>query len=301
MTSGALRSTSFLSRLLRLMMRRYRSFRSLRGEVAAFQQDQRAQIRRDHRDHVHDHPLGLVLRVADGFDHLQPLGQILDLLLAVGLLDVAADLVRLGMEIEQAQQLLDRFSAHLGFEFRAVLFVRGAVFVFGEKLLLLQRRLAGIGDDVVLEVDDLFDVAGLHVQQRAEAAGQRLEEPDVDDRRGQVDMAHALAADAAVRDLHAATVADDALVLRALVLAARAFPVALGPEDALAEQAVLFGAVRAVVDGLRLLHFAEGPRTNIVRAGELNPDRTVIVNAIVDAFSHDRFLSFQSRASARGI
>ncbi len=29
MTSGALRSTSFLSRLLRLMMRRYRSFRSL--------------------------------------------------------------------------------------------------------------------------------------------------------------------------------------------------------------------------------------------------------------------------------
>ena len=42
-----------------------------------------------------------------------------------------------------------------------------------------------------------------------------------------------------VRDLHAAAVADDALVLRALVLAAEALPVALGAEDPLAEQAVL--------------------------------------------------------------
>ena len=124
---------------------------------------------------------------------------------------------------------------------------------------------------------------------RAKAAGQGLEEPDVDDRRGQVDVAHALAAHAAVRHLHAATVADDALVLRALVLAAGAFPVALRPEDALAEQAVLFGAVGAVVDGLGLLHFAEGPRTNVVRAGEVNANRAVIVNTIVDGFSHDRF------------
>ena len=105
---------------------------------------------------------------------------------------------------------------------------------------------------------------------------QGLEEPDMHDRRGQVDMAHALAADARVRDLHAATVADDALVLRALVLAARAFPVALGPEDALAEQAVLFGAVGAVVDGLRLLHFAEAT-TNEYRSGwrvECEPSRS---------------------------
>ena len=182
MTSGALRSTSFFSRLLRLMMRRYRSFRSRRREVAALQQHQRAQVRRDHRDHVHDHPLGLVLRVADGLDHLQALGQVLDLLLAVGLLDVAADLVLLGVEVEQAEQLLDRLGAHLGFEFVAVLLVGGAVLVLGEELLLLQRRLAGIGDDVVLEVDDLLDVAGLHVQQRAEARRQGLEEPDVHDR-----------------------------------------------------------------------------------------------------------------------
>ena len=123
--------------------------------------------------------------------------------------------------------------------------------------------------------------------------GQCLEEPDVHDRRSQIDMAHAFAADAAVGDFHAATVADDAFVFRALVLAARAFPIAFGAEDAFAEQAVFFGAVGAVVDGLGLFDFAEGPRTNIVRAGELNPNRTVVINAIVNGFSHDNLLSFQ--------
>src|SRR5688572_18553239 len=271
-----------------------------RGEVAALQQHERAQVRRDHGDHVHDHPLGLVLRTADRLDQLQPLREILDLLLRVGLLDVAADLVLLEVEVEQPEELLDGLSAHLAFEFLAVLLVCGAVLVFGQELLLLQRRLAGVGDDVVLEVDDLLDVARLHVQQGAEPARQRLEEPDVHDRRGQVDVAHALPADARVRDLDAAAVADDALVLRALVLAARAFPVALGPEDALAEQAVFLGAVRAVVDRLGLLHLAERPRTNVVRAGELDADGAVIVNTIVDGFSHDR-CSLSSRITGQSV
>ena len=69
-----------------------------------------------------------------------------------------------------------------------------------------------------------------------------------------------------VRDLDAAAVADHALVLHAAILAAGAFPVLLRPEDALAEQAVLFGAVGAVVDGFRLLDFAEGPASEC-RAG----------------------------------
>src|SRR5207248_6874985 len=135
---------------------------------------------------------------------------------------------------------------------------------------------------------NFLNVAGLHVQQRTEARRQRLEEPDVHDRRSQIDMAHALATDARVRDFHAATVADDAFVLRALVLAARAFPVALGPEDALAEQSILFRAIGAVVDGLRLLHLAEAPGPDVVGAGKLNANRAVVVNTIVDGFSHDR-------------
>src|SRR6185437_3067393 len=262
------------------------------SEVAALQQDQRAQVRRNDRNHIHDHPLGFVFRAADGLDHLEALGQVFDLLLAVGLFDVVAHLDRFAVELQQAKELLNGLSAHLGFELGAVLLVRGAIFLFGQKLLLFQRRLAGIGDDVVLEVDDFLDVAGLHVQQRAQSARQRLEEPDMNDRGGKIDMPHALAAHAAVSHLDTATIADDALVLRALVLAAGAFPVALGAEDALAEQAVLFGAVGTVVDGLGLLHLAERPRTNIVRAGKLNSDRAVVVNTIVDGFCHDRLLSF---------
>jgi hypothetical protein len=59
---------------------------------------------------------------------------------------------------------------------------------------LLERRQARLGDDVVLEVEDALDILQRHVEQRADARRQRLEEPDVGNRRGQLDMAHALAA-----------------------------------------------------------------------------------------------------------
>jgi DNA-directed RNA polymerase subunit beta' len=123
----------------------------------------------------------------------------------------------------------------------------------------LERRVTGLHDHVVLEVDDPLEIRDLAAQQIAEAARHRLEEPDVRDRRGEVDVPHPLATDAAVRDHDAALVADDALVLDALVLAAGALPVLLGTEDALAEEAVALGAVRPVVDRLGLLDLAVGP------------------------------------------
>src|SRR4029077_15953302 len=97
----------------------------------------------------------------------------------------------------------------------------------------------------------------------------------------QFDVAHALAADAAVGDLDAAAVADHALVLHAAVLAAGALPVLLGAEDALAEEAVLLGAVGAVVDGLRLVDLAERPAADVVRAGQADADGPVVVDAVV--------------------
>jgi len=145
----------------------------------------------------------------------------------------------------------------------------------------LTLLLAGVGDDVVLEVDDLLQAGRLHVEERAEARRHRLEEPDVDDGRGQLDVTHALAADAAVRDLHAAAIADHALVLHTAVLAAGAFPVFFGAEDALAEQAVFFGAVGAVVDRLGLLDLAERPAADVVRAGEADAHGPVVVDAVV--------------------
>src|SRR5690606_22238353 len=84
----------------------------------------------------------------------------------------------------------------------------------------------------------------------------------------------------------AAAVAADALVLRALVLAARALVVAFGSEDALAEEAVFLGAVGAAVEGLGLLRLAEGPRTDVVRGREGDAHRGEVIDAVVHALSH---------------
>src|SRR6266508_4537435 len=85
-------------------------------------------------------------------------------------------------------------------------------------------------------------------------------------------MAHALAPHPRERDLDAALLADDALVLHALVFAAQALVVLDRPEDARAEQPVALGLEGAVVDGLRLLDLAVGPGKNLFRARDRDPD-----------------------------
>src|SRR5262245_35431752 len=85
--------------------------------------------------------------------------------------------------------------------------------------------------------------------------------------------------------LDAAAVADHALVLHAAVLAAGAFPVFFRAENALAEQAVLFRTVGAVVDGLRPFDFTEGPAADVVRARQADANRAVVINAIVGGFA----------------
>src|SRR4051812_30300597 len=91
-------------------------------------------------------------------------------------------------------------------------------------------------------------------------------------RRGQLDMAHALAPDPRQRHFDRALLADDALVLHALVLAAQALVVLDGSEDARAEQAVTLRLERAVVDGLRLFDLAVGPGQNLLWARDRNAD-----------------------------
>src|SRR5581483_11253906 len=66
----------------------------------------------------------------------------------------------------------------------------------------------------------------------------------------------------------AATVADHAAVLDPFILAAGAFPVLDGTENALAEEAALFRLEGAVIDGLGILDFALGPGTDGIRGGD---------------------------------
>src|SRR6185437_1331087 len=94
------------------------------------------------------------------------------------------------------------------------------------------------------------------VEEVAHRTGQGLEEPDVGNGDGELDVAHALAAHLAEGHFDAAPVADHAAIADALVLAAMAFPVLDRTEDALAEQAVLLRLERAIVDGFGLGHLA---------------------------------------------
>src|SRR6185369_3061993 len=91
-------------------------------------------------------------------------------------------------------------------------------------------------------------------------------------RRGQFDMAHALAAHFGKGDFDAALLADDAAILHALVLAAQALVVLDRTEDAGAEQAVALRLEGPVVDRLRLLDLAEGPGPDALRARDRDLD-----------------------------
>src|SRR5205814_8076925 len=133
------------------------------------------------------------------------------------------------------------------------------------------------------------EVPRRHVEQDPETARRALEEPDVRHRRGELDVAHALAAHLRARHFDAALVADDAFVADALVLSAVALPVPRGTEDALVEEPVLFRTERAVVDRLRLRDFAARPRADLARRRQRDADRVELVY-----FQHSLFTTLKT-------
>ena len=71
-------------------------------------------------------------------------------------------------------------------------------------------------------------------------------------RHDELNVAATVATHFLLGNLYTATVADDALIANAFVLAAGTFIVSCGTEDALAEQTVALWLIRAIVDGLGL-------------------------------------------------
>src|SRR5690606_14913896 len=100
------------------------------------------------------------------------------------------------------------------------------------------------------------------------------------------------------RDLHAAALADDALEAHPLVLAAVALPVLGRTEDLLAEEPVLLRLEGAVVDGLRLLDLAVGPRADRVGGGQTDPQLIEVVDV---EHGHSQLLSAWRRASSSSL
>src|SRR5437763_13301803 len=130
------------------------------------------------------------------------------------------------MKVDLGEELLDRFRTHPGGEIITVLLLSFAILAFIQELSLSQRGVTRIDDNVVLVVDHALELTRTHVEHETEARRHALVEPDVRDRHCQLDVAHAFAANARERYFNAATVADNALVLDALVFSAGAFPVA---------------------------------------------------------------------------
>ena len=170
-----------------------------RREAATIQRHERAKLGRDHGDHVEDHPLRLVVGLAEGLDDLETLG-VLELLLQRSLgLHALAEFDGELLDLDALEQLLDGLGAHHGLEAGgAVLGIElaEAVLVLDD-LALLDRSVAWIDDDVGLEVEDGLEFTQRDVEQVADARGQALEEPDVRAGRGELDVAEALAANLA--------------------------------------------------------------------------------------------------------
>ena len=197
-----------------------------------------------------------------------------------------------GLQVHIRQQLLHGLGAHAGLKIVLIFFAVIAVFLLGENLVFGQGRFAGIGDDIVGEIQHLLQNPGADVQQQTHPGGDALEIPDVRDRGGQLNVTHALPADLGAGDLHAAAVADLALIANLLILAAVALPVLRGPENALTVQTVLLGLQGAVVDGLRLFDLAVGPLPDLLRGShaDFNCIKGKLVACIV--FHHVALSSF---------
>ena len=158
--------------------------------------------------------------------------------------------------------------AHARLEAVTELFFLFSVLLLREDIHILHIRVAGIGDHVRSEIQDLFHTSGAHVQDQTDPAGDALEVPDMGDRGGQFDVTHPLSSYFCLCDFYAAAVADDALIADALILSAVAFPVLGRSEDPLAEQAVALGLQRSVVDGFGLRDLTVRPASDLVRRGK---------------------------------
>src|SRR5690606_7988994 len=247
-------------------------------KTATVQRYQRTQVRRQHGQYGHDHPFRLVARALEGFHQLQTLGQLLDLGFRGGLRNLFAQATDLVLQIHGRQQFEDRFGTHAGVELVAELFQRFEVLLVVQQLTFLQRGQTGLDHDVAFEIQYPLDIAQGHVQQQTDPGRQRLQEPDVGNRRSQFDMAHALTAYLGQRDFNTALFTDDATVLEALVLAALALVVLYRAKDLGAEQAVTLRFEGTVVDGFRLFHFAVGPGPDHLRGRQADSNGIELFN-----------------------
>ena len=204
----------------------------------------------------------------EGFDFLKTTDAS-DLALTAALFDLFLQCFFQLRQIELLQQVLDGFCAHLGFEcFLAIGSYGILIFLFIQDLALGQVRIARIEDDISCKVQDSFELARRDLKDEADTGRCTLEVPDMGNRAGQRNMAHAFTADLGGGDFDTALVADGASVTHLFVLAAFAFPVFGRSENLFTEEAVGFCLQGSVIDGFRLRHFPVRPFKDLFRRSD---------------------------------
>ena len=243
------------------------------GKASAVQLNHRADVRRDDRNNVQNHPGRLVAAQAERLDNLQPLQDSGALLSYRQCLQLILKLAGELLQIDVLQQLFDCLRAHHGLELVLIGLAHIAVFLLGKKGIFFQVGGSRIGHDVGREVQHLLQQSWREVEQQSHSGGGSLKVPDVGNRRRQFDVTHALAADLGFGDLNAAALTDFTLIAQTLILAAVALPVLGWTKDALAEQAVAFWFQGSIVDGLRLFYLAIGPFPDLFRRSQADFNR----------------------------
>ena len=159
--------------------------------------------------------------------------------------------------------------------------------------------------NIALVINDHVQLLGGDTQQVADFVWQGTEVPDVRDGDHQIDVTHALAANLLFGYLNTTTVTNDSFVANALVLAAMAFIILNGAENAFAKQTTHFRFVTAVVDGFRLYNLTITAAQNILRGSQRDANLAEIasdflcffleLHQILIALIHERY--FQAQAT----
>ena len=108
------------------------------GKASAVERHERAQLRRNDGDHVENHVLRPVARLAERLDHFQALGVLHPLLLRGVGLHLLAHLLGQRFGLHALQQLLDRLCAHSCTEYGTKSIFQLAVTVLLQQVHLLQ-------------------------------------------------------------------------------------------------------------------------------------------------------------------
>src|SRR5207302_1915323 len=247
------------------------------GKSAAVKGHQRPQLRRKHRDHIQDHPLGLITALAEGIHHAQPLS-ILDALLQTGIvLHLLAQLVAELIDIDVTKELFNGFGAHRGAELTGIFCLQLAELFLRKELAFLDAgHFSGIDNDEGLEIKNALEIAHGDIQQVANARRQAFEKPHVRTRRSQLDMAEPLPTYLTEGNLDPALIADHSAMLHALVFSAQALPVCNRAKNLGAKQTVALWLERTVIDRLRLGNFAVRPGSDFFRTCQADAARVEI-------------------------